>query len=736
MTTQKFSLLLIGFCLATFSMVAAPRSKTLMRQAAANAINQHRVAKKMAPRAGALKVLKTGSNYEILGYDKGGFAVVSADDLVPEVLGVSDAEYSEGRNPNFQWWLNAVDEVVSYAVQNNVQLKTTVPDPTKYPTSVEPMMTSKWDQVTPYNNMCPTYEGSVKCLTGCVATALAQVLYYHKTPACGMGQHTIYYPYGVSTGEAVTANFAEDNYDWEHMLDEYTAGPYTREEANAVALLMRDLGVAVDMEYGGPSEGSGAYSQNAAKGLRRYFGFEDAECLERSNYSESLWMDRVYRELSQNGPLYYGGSDSSQGGHAFVLHGYRADGMVYVNWGWSGDDDGYYDIAILDPSYYQFSYWQDMIAGVTSSTHLNLRNVTVSIDEIGQLQQTVEALEDEGQIGILTVNGPLSQEDLYYLRQLAGRDSLGRQTEGKLHTLKLTNAALPQNSLPDSIFKNCITLRNVQLPVTIEKIGGEAFSGCRNLMSLRIPSRQVPKLEGTNVFRDLPFGMATLYVRSSMKTKYLQAAQWKDFGSKGIVEFGTSLKVRNAIRYYGEQNPQFIYIVNGDPIQGTPELTCEATAESPAGRYPVVITRGTVKGEDIDFIDGYLIVQKVKATATVGSYTREQGQPNPAFELVSYDGLVAGDTAPVWLTEPVFVTTADENSPVGEYPIIVESAVAESYQMTFVPGTLTVTKVTGIQGLSASETDSKVVRMLDGRQLKGTPRKGIYIVDGKKVIVK
>ena len=103
---------------------------------------------------------------------------------------------------------------------------------------------------------------------------------------------------------------------------------------------------------------------------------------------------------------------------------------------------------------------------------------------------------------------------------------------------------------------------------------------------------------------------------------------------------------------------------------------------------------------------------------------------------MSYDGLVAADVAPVWLTEPVFVTTADENSPVGEYPIIVESAVAESYQMTFVPGTLTVTKVTGIQGLSASETDSKVVRMLDGRQLKGTPRKGIYIVDGKKVIVK
>ena len=726
---KKITFAILVFGLTATQAIAAPRTAAQMKQAALKAINQHRSNRRMAPRADAPEVLKSTSTYEIIGYKQGGFAVVSADDLVPEVLGVSTSDYSEGRNANFQWWLNAASEAVNYAVQNNIQLTTIKPDPSLYPTEVGPLLTTRWDQETPYNNMCPTYSGSTKCLTGCVATAMAQVLNYHKMPEHGEGQRTIYYPHGNHSGQAVSANFSEDYYDWNNMLDDYSTTSYTKEQADAVALLMRDCGVAADMEYGGPSDGSGAYSQDAAAGLRKYFGFAEAQCVERDYYKETTWMNMVYRELSENGPMYYGGADAyGKGGHAFVLHGYRADGKVLVNWGWSGSDDGYYDIAILDPSYYRFSQGQDMIIGVKSNTHSLYRSEIVTTTAEGMLKQAVEALEGEGQIGSLTVNGPLGFEDLKYLRHLAGRDSLDGESGESVRLLNLTNTQLHDNVLPDSIFKNRVSLQRIYLPATVEHIGREAFSGCSHLYELRVPTKVVPELDGPRVFQDVPMGSCMLYVRSGMKTKYLKKAQWKSFGEKNIGEEGTSIQARNTIRKYGEENPEFYYTISGDDLHGQPELVCEATPSSPAGRYPIYVKRGTIDRENVDFIDGYLVVQKLDATATVGNYTREEGQPNPEFGFSAYDGLISLDSIPVWLETPVFVTTADETSPAGDYPIMVESATAESYNMTFVPGVLTVTVSTAINGIDAAQRQQSVYYTLGGSRVEGAIRAGIYLM--------
>ena len=256
---------LLGVLLTVLSVVAqaAPRTQAQMKEAAAKAINVARSGRHMAPRkAESLRVLKAADSYQIIGLEQGGFAVIAADDLVPEVLGVSTSRYSEGRNENFQWWLQAVEGAVQYAVQHKVKMNTTKPDPNKYPTQVGPLMTTKWDQLTPYNNLCPISNGGDRCYTGCVATAMAQVLNYHKTPVQGIGTRTIYYPQGVTSGTPVTADFGDHVYDWDNMLDEYTYGNYNDTEAMAVAVLMRDCGVAADMEYGGYAEsGSGAYSQ-------------------------------------------------------------------------------------------------------------------------------------------------------------------------------------------------------------------------------------------------------------------------------------------------------------------------------------------------------------------------------------------------------------------------------------------------------------------------------------------
>jgi len=735
---KKFLLPMIMLLLVAMIANALPRTKKQMEDAARQAINKQLVARHLAPSNAPLKVLKSTEQVSVIGTDDKGFAVIAADDLMPAVLGVSTARYSHGQNPNFEWWLMATAEAAKNLVKNNAPMQVTTPDPTLYPDEILPMVTTKWYQTEPYNNMCPTFSGNTKCLTGCVATAMAQVLNYHETPEHGIGNRTIYYPQHNTNGEAVTANFEEDYYDWFNMRDFYVEGEYTEEEAEAVALLMRDCGVAADMQYGGPSEGSGAYSTDAADGLRKYFGFENATCLMRDDYSEPEWMDIIYSELNENGPLYYGGSSYFSGGHAFVFDGYNAEGMVSVNWGWAGDDDGYFFINQLQPSGNNFNMGQDMIVGVKSNKHSRMRSENVKLTEEGQLQKVIEQTDTiEGSyIGTLTIEGPLNAEDLVYLRHLAGWDVNGEPTDGRLRILDLSKATLEKNTLPDSIFQNCTTMRTVKLPETIKYIGSKAFCGCTGLIELRVNSKKIPTLQGSNVFEGVPFGSTKLYVYSGLKTKYLQAAQWSEFGEQNIFQIGTSVKVRNAIRYYGEKNPEFYYNVTGDDVKGEPKLTCEATQWSPAGRYPIRITAGSIANPElVNFIDGYIIVRKIDgAIGKIVNAEREEGEPNPEFTM-TYTGLLDHDTEPTWLTEPVFKTEADENSRPGVYTVEVESAEPESYEMTFIAGKLTVTAKPVPNGISNVNDDNSEapVYNLQGQRVNAQ-QKGLLIRNGKKFV--
>ncbi|MBR1545455.1 MAG: C10 family peptidase [Prevotella sp.] len=832
-------ILMLAFAVVALVATATPRSKQQMKEAAVRAINEQRAAKRRAPIvAGELQTLKSTAAYEVLGYEGGGFAVMAKDDVAPEVLGVSAKRFNE-ENTNFQWWLKAISQVVESAANNGVTLTPIAPDPSKFPTAVPPMLTTEWDQLEPYNRLCPTHSTGGRCYTGCVATAMAQVLNYFKTPEHGIGQRTIYYG-----SQAVTANFEEDYYDWDNMLDKYTYG-YSDTEANAVAVLMRDCGVAANMEYGGSTEGgSGAYSQDAADGLRTYFGFADAQCIERDNYygtnyyTDAEWMDMVFRALSEDGPIYYGGADTWQGGHAFVLHGYNAEGKVYVNWGWSGDDDGYYDISLLNPSYYQFSVGQDMIIGVKGAPR-DLTDEVVALTEAGTLssQMTDEMI---GTVGSLKLTGDINSSDLRQIRRLAGIDEHGERTVGYLQTLDLSEARIvsggdpflidgsnelttADNELPQRAFYGCRYLKSIKLPnglktwgegalalcsmlsdvdpgtpaedadfviadnivwnkdkteiiaalpsvsgvldvakgtktlhdyalagcarltkvvvpSSIETIGREALRNCSGLSEIRMVSREAPTLSGADVFAGISYYTCKLYVPSGSKTKYAQKAQWSNFKGgdyDNIVEYGSSVKVRNTIRYYGEENPELTFTVQGDPIEGTPVLTCEATKDSPAGRYPITIEAGTITDEMVTLIDGYLVVQKVKATATVANATREVGQPDPEFTL-TFEGLVNGDEVPVWVEEPVFTCEANADSPAGDYPITV-TAKAESYDLTFVAGTLTILPAsTGINKVTVSENkkDTPYYRLNGQRSNMVPSQKGVYIHNGRKMIVR
>jgi hypothetical protein len=368
-----------------------------------------------------------------------------------------------------------------------------------------------------------------------------------------------------------------------------------------------------------------------------------------------------------------------------------------------------------------------------------LRSEVLTLTEAGKLAETLEqadTLDDGSRIGSLVVKGPLNKHDLTYLRHLAGRDADGAPTQGWLSTLDLTGASLEDDLLPDSIFKGCSRLRRVRLPESLTAIGREAFMDCSSLSELRVASKKVPELLGASVFEGMPLGTTKLYVYSGLKTKYVQAAQWSDFGEKNIYQIGTSVKVRNAIRFYGEENPEFYYNVTGDAIKGQPVLTCEATQWSPAGRYPIHVSAGTVENPDaVNFIDGYIIVRKVDGVeAKVADVVREEGEPNPDFEL-RYTGLLSHDSVPTWLSEPVITTEANEESPAGEYVIEVTGGEAESYAVTFLPGKLTVKPKPVVDGIAAigSTAAPATVYNLQGQRVNAS-RKGLFIRNGKKVV--
>ncbi len=832
------ALVAMALLLATVGTDAKDRTDAEMRHAALRILNANGI-KRAAPNGGssALKQLSQSGYLAVYGYDDGGFVVVSTDDLAPAVLGYSDSKIQDGTaNPNFAWWMQSVGQVVSYAVANNTPIQRTAkPDVSRHDASVAPLVTSRWDQKEPYWRMCPTNASGSRCLTGCVATSFAQILNYHKAPASGIGSRTIYYPYNNPNGVAVTADFASDAYDWANMLDDYS-GSYTEEQAQAVALLMRDCGVAVNMEYGTAAEdGSGAYHDEASEGMNKYFGLE-TKYYERSKYTEREWMDMIYEQLTERLPLVYGGSSWSSGGHSFVFDGYDADGLVHVNWGWSGSEDGYFDVAVLDPGYYNFSQGQDMILNINPERLGLSVSDTIKLDRAGTLAaHIVDSLVYS--YDTLRVEGEVNGTDLRLMRSMAGRDYNGEKTTGRLRVLDLSDArivaggdyylhadgkelrptgdgALPERLfygcslkqiyLPDSIshfgegalslctrldsvllrpsadadfivsgqavyakdttrviaalprladgtvprsvkvigdfaYAGNMRITEVVLPATIDTIGREAFNGCNGLSSVRTRSKTPPTLGGAFVFGSPSSNKATLYVPAGTATLYKAAAQWSSF--KTMIEFGTTVKGRNCMRKYGEPNPQLGYRIEGTVVDGRPEVVCDALPTTPVGRYPIRVLPGTITSEDVEYVEGFLIITAAPLTVTALDTTRKAGEDNPKFVL-AYDGFKNGETDTVFTERPTVVCDADKLSAEGVYDIIVSGGKAENYELSYVNGKLTVAgKTSGISSVKADDAHAADVYTLDGRLVgHGTDcldnlSRGVYIMGNRKIVV-
>ena len=292
-----------------------------------------KAAKNLKTRAAATA---TQQPYYVFNDDTGkGFVVVAGDDKMGEVLAYSHEASIDmaNLNPEARYLFDSYRQVYE-ELGKNKGLTTRAGAATKAADAVLPLLKSKWGQDYPYSKQ-------TQYVTGCVATAVAQVMYYHRWPAQGKGQES----YTVKFDNTVrSADFTKSHYDWDNMLPDYNRRNVTTKQEDAVALLMNDVGIATNMQY--TDRVSGTQSYMAERALRNYFDY-DAALVTRANEGVDNFIEIVKKELRNGFPLYISGDSKTGGGHAWVCDGFDEEDRFHMNFGWNGQANGYYSLATL-----------------------------------------------------------------------------------------------------------------------------------------------------------------------------------------------------------------------------------------------------------------------------------------------------------------------------------------------------------------------------------------------------
>ena len=276
--------------------------------------------------------------------ENNGYVIVAADDMAANtVLGYSDeGTFNQNDVPEgLKYWLDEYARQIEF-LRNNPEL--TEPITRAFDKNVQPIIQTKWNQGNPYNLLCPELNGQLS-VTGCVATALSQIMYFHKTPQ-GPGEGSISYRW-TNGGINLSEDFTKVAFDWGNMTLTYTTNS-TQAQKLAVAQLMQVVGYACQMGYS-PSA-SGARNDYAAGALIKNFKYtKGIRPVLRDYFALNEFEGIIVDELNAGRPVYYSGFTSSSG-HAFVCDGYNTDGYFHINWGWGGSSDGYFLTSALGPN--------------------------------------------------------------------------------------------------------------------------------------------------------------------------------------------------------------------------------------------------------------------------------------------------------------------------------------------------------------------------------------------------
>ena len=300
----------------------------------------------------------------------GGYVIISGDDRTEPILGyVEQGSFDPDNIPeNMRSWLQLYADQIKFIVDNDIDPNSPLLKKrnkvigTKH--SVPELLTTRWNQGSPYNILCPKYykeeDGTQHYpATGCSATAMAQVMNYYKYPEktkAVIPSHENTYTYkdaadGNQTKTVkVTVKAIPRNtvIDWDNMRDTYSwqGEDNANAQDTAVAQLMLMCGQSLKMGWG---SSSGAVTSRSRDAFVNYFGFDDRTFWgSPGNFSIDEWFDMLYNEISEGYPVLFAGH-SSGGGHAFVLDGFDGDNLFHVNWGWGGGSNGWFLVTILNP---------------------------------------------------------------------------------------------------------------------------------------------------------------------------------------------------------------------------------------------------------------------------------------------------------------------------------------------------------------------------------------------------
>lgn len=391
---MRRALLFISFLTMVLAMWAGDVSPEQALKQAQNFVQNQVTAGRRAPGATpqlALKGMVSGL-YVFNVADDEGFVIVSNDDRTFPVLGYSTSGSIDPNNmpANMRAWLQGYADEIAWMNEHNIQpasQSSSRRTNRSVKTPIAPLVETQWDQGAPYNNLTPYYgldsnynyiysteggNGWSHCATGCVATAMAQVMKYHQWPTSPTKNISSYSWYDYTLGPLTSTI----TFDWTNMQNTYS-GNETGTTATAIATLMQYCGYSVEMDYG-PESGSD--TQNVAAALKKYFDYKGTtQFVSRSYYSYDNWVDLIYFELEHNRPVVYGGA-STGGGHEFVCDGYQymeETDYFHINWGWGGTSDQYFVLSVLNPfeqgtggssTNDGFPYGQDAVIGIQPST--------------------------------------------------------------------------------------------------------------------------------------------------------------------------------------------------------------------------------------------------------------------------------------------------------------------------------------------------------------------------------
>lgn len=367
---KKLLFLTLSFCLA-FTAFAGDRTEQEMQQIALSQLMGSQT-KGLFPTTFHVDRLATYDEFNVYG-NSDGYVFVSRNDRVRPVLGIAEVPFDFDNMPEgLKWWIETRNASLARLRQQGYDMEASQARHALLMASYSPVsnfVQTRWDQYDPYNALCPKVDGNLPP-TGCVATAMAQIMKYFAYPAKGKGEgaYTTVNSKNVSSNEI--RSDINGTYNWAAMKNIYAI--VKDEDRKVVGTLMRDCGYGAHMTY--EAGGSGAHTHVAARSFCYNFSYDSlaVRYYSRDLFSEDDWMKLVYDELTARRPILYGGVDAAKkAGHAFVFSGFDSEGRVYVNWGWSGGGNGFYDITDLSPIMSEttppadhFNSQQDMIIGL------------------------------------------------------------------------------------------------------------------------------------------------------------------------------------------------------------------------------------------------------------------------------------------------------------------------------------------------------------------------------------